>query len=274
MLVLSRTAMDLRALLASVLISGSALAQSDLCPPLTAWPRAPYAVHGDILEHDRGLEARVLAESEKLPGVYREVLVRHSPRALMVFTHDPPSAVDRFAHLDPDTLTTAGTRIEDSAAFVSIDQMNGYYNPLRIARGSVSANVYLHEYGHLLYEALGIPGSELSERFDEVSQALQEDLEPYYPRLDRSDESYKHVMLHEAFAEAIARMYHKSATRRYFEEDHPDLTAFMLSLENRAIMILDTVHAFGFAERCRTAYIYNPPGWRPQTLLNAPEPPR
>ena len=265
--------MGLRTLIASILIASPLLAQSRACEPLEYfWPHAPYELYSDIEQRDPGLEVRVLAESEKIPGPYRALLSYHSPRAKMVLAHESPSQVAYFTSLDPDALTTAGTRIEDSAAFVSLRLMRGYYNPERVAQGTGSYNAILHEYGHLVYEVLGIPDAqELLDTFDAVSEGFQEVMKRSYPRQGRSDEEYRHIILHETFAESFARMYARESSREFFARDHPELVRFMESLEERAIEVLDRMHAFGFDERCALAYLINPSGWRPQSILNVPD---
>ena len=262
--------MRLTTIVAASLIGSLSYAQN--CAPLDYyWSNAPFEIYADASRVDPGLESRVLLESEKIPGVIREILNRHTPRATMVLSYDPPSQISWFSSLNPDQVTTAGTRVEDSAAFVATRLMAGYYNPARVARGSSSVNVILHEYGHLVYEALRIEGSDLHGEFREASESFRPWARRHYERNGRSDEEYELMIDHETFAESFAHMYHRGSTRHFFERDHPDLYAFMTSLESYAVEVLNVAYAFGYEQRCETARLINPDAWRPQTILNLPE---
>lgn len=192
----------------------------------------------------------------------------------MVISYDPPSQVSYFESIDPDRLTTAGKRVDESAAFVSIELMRGYYNPQRVLQGTASANAILHEYGHLVYRVLALPESPIHGEFREASESFRPWAREHYPQRELSDERYEDVLDDETFAEAFARMYHRPSSRAIFEEDHPELASFMLSLEDYAIDLLDELHAFDYEGRCQTARLINPDAWRPQIILNVPESPR
>ena len=263
--------MGLHALLASAAI---AFGPSPECEPLDYyWPAAPHELHAH--DSDPGLEARVIAEQEKIPGPIRALIWWHEPRPLMVVTYEPPSQVEQFSQLDPERLNVMGRPTEDSAAFITrwheSGQMIGYYNPARVAQGSASQNAILHEFGHIVYRVLGIPDDEhLLEAFREAGGAFRMRIEHHYPRNEMDEALYDALILDEMFAEAFAFAYAHPTSRRVLEERYPNLARFMDAMEPYAISLLEEHHGFDYERRCELAHLINPPGWEPQTILNDP----
>ena len=274
MIPLARLIMGLRALIATAaLMAGS----SEGCEPLDYyWPHLPYELHADT-SYDPGLEARVLAESDKIPGPIRAAVRWHEPRPFITITYEPPHRVAWFSELDPERLNVIGRPTEESAAFITRwhenGQMIGYYNPARVAQGSASQNAILHEYGHIIYRVLGIPDdTELLESLRTASNSFRTRIEHHYPRI-LDEDAYEALILEEAFAEAFAFSYAHASSRRVLETRYPELARFMDRMESYAVTLLEERHGFDYEHHCELAHLINPPGWEPEIILNEPETP-
>lgn len=221
------------------------------CAPPDVPPRTQvYRLSGEARERDPDLEHRLIHEEEKLPADYVWYLNTKHPDGALVVSFAVPSRTPELVRLDPDRPTTAGGRVEDAAAFVLPESNLGYYNPERVARGTVSVNAYLHELGHMVYHMIDMENQTSLGSFRRASVDLRAWLADYYPRGSRSDEEYERILDGEAFAEAFAMFYSHDHSRFELDRYHESLFDYMIRLDSAVERAVEASLAADYAPTC------------------------
>lgn len=238
------------AIAAAVLAFGS-LGYTQNCVDQVVTRSGPlYVLSGNASERDPDLEHRLEGQAGRIPDKIEWYVDAKYPEGGLIISYDAPSRTPELAGIDPDRPTTSGTTVETAAAFVLPGSNLGYYNPERVASGTVSVNAYLHEVGHLIYHAIDMENQESLPSFRRASAKLRDRLAPYYPQGDRSDEEYERVLDSETFAEAFSMLYSHDHSRAELATHHEQLYGYMLGLESAVASAVEESLASGYVATC------------------------
>lgn len=197
-----------------------------------------------------------MSESERIDPLLLGILDDRG--ADLIVSTSAPAAIPEFASIAHSRSSNPGRIVDDESSFVVRRTDRGYYNPLRVSKGTGAVNALFHETGHLLEFAYGPRGLDASVAFENAAQPYLRRWALAYAEPGRTLPETLTIARRELFAESFDRYVDSRGTRVVLRHDWPALAAYWDVFFARLPMMYEATTRRDLAEVCRVDALLRP----------------